>query len=247
MLRLTSIMHYASLLGVTSLLLASPAQAALLNGGFETGDLTSWSTFGNPILQTATFGSGPTEGTYQALLESRPDDNYVALSDFLGITPSQLDTLGYRETFGGSAIKQTFTANAGDVLSFDWNFLTNEAPPSSSNDFAFVVTLGSPTGLADTTATFIPSVTIFPSETGFQRFSRSLSAGGNYTLGLGIINVADGETQSALLIDNVTLTSDPTSNIPTPALLPGLIGMGLATLRKKYKKDIEVTTNTTNE
>jgi hypothetical protein len=246
MTRSTFPVYLAQALGLTTLALATPAQAAILNGGFETGNFTGWFTFGDagtPSIQTAAFGSGPSEGNYQALLETPPDDNYVALIQFLGITSAQLDALGYGEAFGGSAIKQTFTANAGDTLSFNWNFLTNESLPSSSNDFAFVVTLGSPTGLADTNAAFIPSNTIFSNETGFQTFSRILSIGGNYTLGIGIVNVADGEIGSGLLIDNVALTSGPTPAIPTPALLPSLIGMGIATLRKKRKASTTVVAN----
>jgi hypothetical protein len=45
------------------------------------------------------------------------------------------------EAIEGSAIKQTFTANAGQTLSFSWNFLTNESVGNDANpnfnDFAF--------------------------------------------------------------------------------------------------------------
>jgi len=40
----------------------------LINGGFETGDLTGWQTIGDASVQTSSFGSGPTQVTYQAVL-----------------------------------------------------------------------------------------------------------------------------------------------------------------------------------
>ena len=46
----------------------------LFNGGFENG-FTDWETIGNVSLQDASFGSGPTEGTWQAFLDT--DDDLV--------------------------------------------------------------------------------------------------------------------------------------------------------------------------
>ena len=223
-----------SLLSLSVLSLVNPAQAAVLNGGFETNNFSGWSTLGSTSIQTAAFGSSPTAGTYQALLETVSSSNYAALEQFLGLTVGSLDGLGYGETFGGSAIKQTFTANAGDTLSFDWNFLTNEDSSSANNDFAFVIALAS-SGLADTNSVFLPSSTMFGRETGFQKFSSTISASGSYTLGIGIINVADGEVQSGLLVDNVSTTPISTTAVPTPALLPGMLtALGLGVLRKKF-------------
>lgn len=223
-----------SLLSLSALSLVSPAQAAILNGSFETNSFTGWSTLGSTSIQTAAFGSSPTAGTYQALLETVPNSNYAALEQFLGLTSGSLDSLGYGETFGGSAIKQTFTANAGDTLSFDWNFLTSENSSSANNDFAFVIALAS-SGLADTNSVLLPSSTVFRRETGFQKFSSTISASGSYTLGIGIINVADGEIQSGLLVDTVSTTPVSTTAVPTPALLPGMLtALGLGFLRKKF-------------
>lgn len=232
--------RFALTLGMTGLLslsaleISSPAQASILNGGFETNSFSSWSTFGTTTVQTSALGSGPTAGTYQALLQTVPSDNYVALEQFLGLSSGSLDALGYGETFGGSAIKQSFTVNAGDTLSFDWNFLTNESSSSFNNDFAFL-TLGSPSGLADTNTIFLPSATAFSSETGFKNFSRSFSASGTYTLGIGVVNVFDGETQSGVLVDNVVVSSSPTS-VPTPALFPGLLALGIKIRRSKNSR-----------
>jgi hypothetical protein len=120
--------------------------ATLINGGFETGDFTGWTTLGETSIETSAFGSGPTQGTSQASLSTEGAAFAGSIiEEFLGLDPGSLDNLGTSLDFlpfpggvasQGSAIRQTFTANAGDLLTFDWNFLTNE--PSlfpTFNDF----------------------------------------------------------------------------------------------------------------
>jgi hypothetical protein len=128
------------LLGLTTVATSLPAQAATVNGGFETGDFTGWSAIGNTTIQNSSFGSGPTEGTFDALLTAPADNSDALPSDletFLGLSPFSLDGINGSISHG-SAIQQVFTANAGEVLSFQWNFLTNESQGSAFNDFAFV-------------------------------------------------------------------------------------------------------------
>ena len=61
------------------------------------------------------------------------------IEQFLGLTSESLNNLSESYTFDGSAMKQTFTANAGDIISFDFNFLTNESTHNNAkNDFSFV-------------------------------------------------------------------------------------------------------------
>ena len=64
--------------------------------GFESGDFTNWSTTGDASIETARFGSGPTEGTFRALATT---GDTLSVSDanletFLGIAPGTLDGLG---------------------------------------------------------------------------------------------------------------------------------------------------------
>jgi subtilisin family serine protease len=182
----------------------------LPNGNFETGNFTNWETIGVANIETSSFGSGPVEGTSQALLSNTigavSDAN---LETFLGLTPGSLDGLGNGNATEGSALKRTITVSAGDQLTFDWNFLTSEGTPSSFNDFAFISigTTDSST-LASTNSSFVPSSTIFPSETGFGTFSHTFTTGGTYTLGLGVLDVADTIADSGLLIDNVSFNVD---------------------------------------
>jgi hypothetical protein len=120
-----------------------------------------------------------------------------------------------RSTPGVCSMSQTFTAEVGDVVSFDWNFLTNKAthlnepdtPPNPElNDLAFV-TIVTPSLVADTAFwPFSLSQTALSGETGFRRFSFTIPATGTYTLSIGMVDVGDGGGLSGLLVDNVSLT-----------------------------------------
>ncbi|VEP13326.1 conserved exported hypothetical protein [Hyella patelloides LEGE 07179] len=243
---ITNLTQKLAITGISLIILttAGKAEAAVFNGGFETGDFTSWDTIGKTTIQTSALGSGPTEGNYQALVLNSPSffstTNSPSVPDseietFLNLTPGTLDALSSpNEATEGSAIKQTFTAQAGDIVSFDWNFLTfDETPNSTNNDFAFV-SLNSTEVLADTFFNFIDSQTPFRDETGFNKFSFKITASGNYTLGVGVLDVGDTDNDSGLLIDNVSVEAN---SVPEPASLLGLLAVGtLSATALKRKK-----------
>jgi hypothetical protein len=203
--------------------------ARFVNGGFESGDFTGWSTIGETHIETAAFGSGPTEGNAQAFLSTAGDveepgntvGNAVPIADleaFLALPAGSLEGISTGTVVEGSAIKRTFTAMAGDVVSFDWNFLTdaftNLTEPdfpaiSGTNDFAFVTIVPNPfmpNLLADTFWTFSASEAEIFSETQFGSFSFTIPTTGTYTLGIGVVDVGHERVFSGLLLDNVALT-----------------------------------------
>lgn len=223
----SSIMKKFSMAAAGAALIASSTagtvQAAIINGSFETNDFTGWSTIGETNVVTSTIGSNPTEGDFQSLLvtasvNSMVDQIFIEM--FLGIPIGSLDTLGNGDATEGSAIKQTFTAQAGQVLTFDWNFLTDELDfdnnPLTFNDFAFISLMGPTVSelqkLADTSFSLRPFATQFRYETGFQTFSIVLPTTGTYTLGIGVSDVGNRAFESGLLIDNVKVASVPESN-----------------------------------
>jgi hypothetical protein len=225
-------------LGLSSLCVASPSYAAIINGGFETGDFTEWTIIGNTTIETAEFGSGPTEGTYEALVTNSSGSIAVPdLETFLGLELGSLNDLGNGITYNGSAIKQTFTANAGDVLTLDWNFLKKEEPDPIFNDFAFVSlnslsTLASP--LESSLVPFSNLEKQFDRQTKFQNFSFRIPNTGTYTLGLGVANVTDTSGDSGLLVDNVSLEPIPEPSSVLGTLTLGALGAGLL-LKRKHK------------
>lgn len=186
----------------------------VVNGNFEVGTFSNWRTIGDTRIETAALGTGTSEGTFQALLTTGASASGGSveqsdLEEFLNFSSGLLDNLGNGDATEGSAIKQTFTANAGDVLTFNWNFLTSEGTPSSFNDFAFFGVSPFALELADTNSSgfFGTSAVNFSEETGFQTISVSIAQTGTYTLNFGVVDVGDTSVDSALIVDNIQVLS----------------------------------------
>jgi hypothetical protein len=206
--------------------LAAGAQgfaAPLQNGDFGGGTLASWTDIGNASVQNQLAGAPPSNNAFQALLGNagvlgyalgtNPAAGVAALNSALGLAPGALDTLKIAGDTGnvvlGSAIQQSFTANAGDQLSFNWNFLSDETSNHAGNDFAFLVIDGNVQRIANTFTASGPTATVFTNETGYHTFSTLLSGGGAHTVAFGVVDVADGLGASAVLIDNVKVAAVP--------------------------------------
>ncbi|NET81265.1 MAG: PEP-CTERM sorting domain-containing protein [Moorea sp. SIO1F2] len=199
-----------SLIGVASLFDTNPASAIIItNGSFE-NNFTGWETLGSASVRTAGFGSKPTDGSSYAQLDTflpQEQENFMELADFLELDITALDQIGNGkgEVFEGSAIRTSFTAEAGDVINFDYNFLTDDFGSEYFNDFAFVGISGQVNGLADTFSVLADSKTPFVNETGFSTYSQTIAGSGTYTLTIGVTDVGDGAFDSGVLIDNVNV------------------------------------------
>ena len=171
-----------ALIATISLFASGTSRAGVMNGGFESGAFgPGWTSIGaTDVKSVATFAGTPTgSGTFHALMDTSTSGgpngggavSDVALETFLGLAVGTLDALSAGDVTEGSAIKQTLTVSAGDSLSFDWNFLTNEDTPDFFNDMAFYsITDGTGAVLiADTfSAGFSGSGTVFDEETGYN-------------------------------------------------------------------------------
>ena len=132
---------------------------------------------------------------------------------FLGLGSRSLiqftDSIGQSQPHSGSAIKQTFTAKAGSILMFNWQYLTDEAVRV---DFAFVVLDGNILFLADVSAATHESDTPFLYESGYRTFVVRLANGGTHTIGLSVIDTLDGLVNSGVLLDNIRIVPEPIAN-----------------------------------
>jgi hypothetical protein len=158
------------------------------------------------------FGLPPGGLEYQLFVEagsySSEGTPATELDYFLGVQPGTLAALSSMSIAHGSAVQRTFTAEAGDVVMFEWNFLTDSRSPDyadydqqADDDFAFVrVTPGAITKLADTKAAAIPSSHSFNHETGYRVFHYAISQSGTYTLTLGVVDAGEYRGACALLI-----------------------------------------------
>ncbi|WP_414579482.1 hypothetical protein [Anabaena sp. CCY 9402-a] len=153
-------------------------QGIVINGSFEDG-FNGWTTTGQTTVEDNDFLVAPAAGTYQAVLETLQDETGISGSDletFLGLSSESLN-LG---VFEGSAIKQVITVNAGDKLTFSWNFLTDEEEPNADfNDFAFF-SLSNVNRLADTYDTTTFSFSRLAKETGYQPYTYNFTTAGTY-------------------------------------------------------------------
>ena len=136
-----TLFHSAFVALVLVLTMALPVQAAVVNGGFETGTFAGWSVVGDTSVQTASVGISPTGGCCMALLTTLIDGvpfsthfaSSFVLQTFLGYSFLELQNFpfaypGRNEPYveGQSAIKQTVQGHAGELLSFDAYWVTTD-------------------------------------------------------------------------------------------------------------------------
>ena len=222
--------------------LATTARADFVNGGFEAGDLTGFTSIGTAAAVTDSVGVTPAAGTFQALLQTGQtaagDPIGAAEADlaaFLGVTTTDLDAMN-GPVGDGSAIAQTTAVALGDVVSFDFRFLTTESvspPDVDFLDFAFVAIDGAIVKLADLTSGF----TAAPAASGYTSITfgpgsvaiAGLSAG-SHTFGFGVVDVGDVSFvaigDSGLILDALRVSGNA---VPEPSglalLAVGLLGL----------------------
>ena len=229
----------AGLIATTvGLLFAGNAMAAVTNGGFAGNSLTGWSTMGDvttasggAFLTTASleFQDDFTEdaGTFNASGTSAYDVASGGFEAFAGLNAGDLDSPDF--AYEGSLLKQTFTVNAGDTLSFNWNMFTNEG--AAGADYAFVAINGALTTLASASNASLASVP-YSFSTGASVFSQTFASASSVTLAFGVVDLGDYGVTSALWLDNVALTAA----VPEPetyAMLLAGLGFIVASSRRK--------------
>jgi hypothetical protein len=206
---LKQVVTQISMVGVISIgtvALAHPAQAASLN-------LTTWAKFGDveAIPTQATLTNAFSNGLDDAPINrNRSGNDPLLIDDLENALALPLGRLG-TDAVEGSAIQTTLTGvMAGDKFGFNWNFQTFD---NLFIDRAFVTI----------------NNTVF-NLTGTNPFSFTFTGAGNYRIAIGVLDVDDLTDSSILTVNNANFTA-----VPTPALLPGLMAMGLRISAKRRR------------
>lgn len=233
-MRIASTVLALALSAISSLALAD----VTVNDGFENG-LGAWSVFGT----ASTVGtSAATEGSKVGLVHATEGgaDNAAQLQAFVGVfgdnlrpQPDSSDAFA-----GGSAISQSFNAKKGDLVSFDWRFVTNELQPLST-DFSFVVLNGKATVLMDRTSS-LPigaGVLDFESSTDWRRMTLVADHDGINTVSFGVMQTLDTSFSSAMVVDKFEVNPGATAPVPEPETYAMMLaGLGLLAAVARRRK-----------
>ncbi len=202
----------------SSLTLANlqPAQAAGFSGDYAPtywGIETEWWQVGSgpSTCPIPTVGGLPNANCGGVDERSAPGTIYVVGSNVFGGNAAGRPAIGQTGSYTSGTFYQTvLPGSVPSFVSFDWRYGSYDSPDF---DFFGVVINNVETILADTSGQF-------------GRYTFQVNPGDEFGFGVWSADSAYGAGYVAISNFNVT-------PVPTPALLPGLIGMGVAALRKK--------------
>jgi hypothetical protein len=208
------------------------AHASINNGDFETGTVSGWTVAGSAAAKTSAIGVTPPAGTYMGYIETT--GNFTALAPAvigsLGVPGSQISAFGTGAPTNGTGMSQSVTVAAGDQLTFDWNFVTDELNEDPIyNDFAFFTISGSAYLLASRNGSTYDTASPppgFDGQTDWAIQTYTFPAAGTYTVGFGVFNVGDAGHNSALLLDSIA--------VPEPATV-ALLPLGIIALLRRRR------------
>lgn len=209
------------------------------NGSFSSG-ATGWSLYGDAQVRTsgsrvAVLSTASVDNEDDFPLEAgfnnnsgNPAVDFFEVPDLAGVPVELLDVGGF--AYEGSAIRQDFTALAGDILdiSFDWAFLSTE---TTQPDYGFIAINNTVVSFVDITSQVLNSrfLGTFGDFNNVEwdwvssQYSYAAQSNGAVSLVIGVIDIGDASNTSELRIDNIAVTA-----VPEPEAIAMLLaGLGL--------------------
>ncbi len=186
-------------------------------------------------LTTATFAYADDAGFAAGALNLSGRETAAAgfeLEAFVGVAPGSLDLDIVTQAYEGSAMSRSFTVNAGDRLSFDWQMSTRDTDVGL--DYAFVVIGGQRIDLGSASQATQAAGSPWLAQTGSTHFEYTFQSAGPVTVAFGIVDVGDYSATSALYLDNVALAP-----VPEPASYALMLGGGallLAAAKRRQRR-----------
>ena len=183
------------------------------NGGFETGDLSYWSSGGQAGVQKAVVYSG----SYAA---------YIGTVDFDKDNKNDF-TNGAGDNVYNNWIQQTIDVTGADSLSLWYNVYTNDY--GNNDNPAFVIKIN------DTPEMTIAAKDISGGKTGWTSWTYDLTGydGNSLTLTIYAGNTYDTSFQSWAYVDDVSLTYPDPVPLPPSAYMLFPVLAGLVFWRRK--------------
>jgi len=215
--------------------------APLSNGSFANG-LTGWNAIGDvaatgapSALLTTAFADGGDDAVNANASGLSPElaNQAQGLEELAGLSIGALDLGGF--AFEGSALTQSFFANAGDVLSFNFRFLTNEDTAAAvfNNDGAFVAINGAASLLASAQgASSANGLGAFAFGSNGS-FTYTFNQSGTVNLAVGVFDLNDSAVSSGLSISGVNVTPAVPEPSSVALVLAGLLAAGVAQRRAR--------------
>jgi hypothetical protein len=232
---------------IATVLSTAPAQAApvnLVNAGFEDG-LNGWTTVGISAVATPSTTITTYDGTEwdifaagTSMAQLNPNGTSVAVVEAaLGVAVGTLtDPTG--PITDAVAIYQAFAGNAGDTVTMFWDYVATDYIPFSDPAFALVI---GPSGTVQTLASIYGNgQTVGTSgHSGWQKFSYTLGAAGDYKLAFVTTNTRDTVLDSFLFLDNQPGSCDPQCPppvVPEPASAALLALGGVFAIARRLRR-----------
>ena len=218
----------ASLLSLAGIIVAPPAQAAVI-------DFRDWRPLGDANRQKGSLSistnrlNGDDDLKNDGVISPDIDFNYsghpaVEISQLeaaLGLSLMGLNPKPSQPALEGSLIINTeLNLTQPTTFSFDWTFFTNETAATNEQgeidplpDYAFIVINGVITSLANALQSLFLSNSTYQSEIS-GGFSHMLAAGA-YSIAFGVVDISDKVVSSALVVSKAQLISHPPDS-PSP-------------------------------